>query len=403
MFWVVLEVLVPIALACIASVVFTKPAKVLAEFKKTADRTRRVVAILLLVLGSIAAVLLDVLDVSDLLFHEGAREEQRVNGIVADLKSLYDIPEEKIESLKARIVDISSVNPNYNVASIHVVAISLGVSVALYILLLAYSSSSEGILASEIADSKSKYAEAKESSSRYEKLWQTACEALTQVETIVGVKLTRIQRASHEDLASENPETRLECFRRAMSPDEQFQAIVDATHYFYYDGVVDVRVRVALFLPDANKEFLYVQASTDGRGPGVVTSPNNTECKEMYKISLPMPRSIAALAYQQEKPVIISDTSQDKRFTFFKETQKNQIKSMFACPLSYGPDRVIGVLVADSNKTGYFSDDIYLQFMLEIMSIQVALRVKFEKCMVQFCGCLADGVAKSTKGVGDHG
>jgi len=111
----------------------------------------------------------------------------------------------------------------------------------------------------------------------------------------------------------------------------------------------------------------------------VITEPNG-KYKHHFKLDYPEPISLAVEAFNGRKPIIIHDTLRSS-FRFFEESQKEDIRSVFACPLFYSTDPTIGLLFAEASTPDYFRSLSGLPELLSSLGSQIALRMKFEHQM----------------------
>lgn len=397
---VLLLILVLIAAGFLLALFYKRPSRYIANLKKHADSTRRIIWCLVLLSAGTVAVCTDFLDISSILLGDQEQLRQQESMMLSDLEGIYGLHGKPLESARARIEGLVAISqPTHNKGLITTCALFLGVAAALYIVLSVYDTASEGNLAADLRDSDRLKEAALKEAGYQKKLYENTCEVLKHVDTVVSAKHLRLQRVLRDHGADAHPSKAVRACRLALSPDEQFQCLAACAHKFFFRPEPNVTVRVALFLPEANEARLYVKASTDGMMPSVIDSPNGKH-RDMFRTDVQIPRSVAVTSFQTGRKQIIRDCSADPRFRYFSEGQKNQILSMVACPLACGNIDVRGVLTADANRVGYFEESPAFNSMIDMISGEIALRLAFEQSMDELLSKFAGAAPNAEVGHG---
>lgn len=379
----VLLICIPVLVALVACFFYRKPSKRLAQFIKDFQLARILVPLALLVFGFIGAFCLDLLDISEILFQNRELANERVQQFNRDLASVYNVQDPALTSIRAHIENITeTIKPIQTQGTQTLLALGIGISGGLYLLLAAFATGAEHELTGELRSKEDGLAAARNRSEEIQTRFNTACQLLIQLQAVVGAKLLRFRRLiSSIDLSSlKNADDKVRLLSDAFAPEPQFQAIVACAHQFCARSHSEPgsRLRVALFMPDENR--LTVRASTDGNAENVVTSPNDKH-RDYFETNCDLPRCVAVEAYKSKMPIVISNCETDARFKPFSESQKNRLKSMLACPLVHGNDDNLGVLVADSSAVDFFQESSEFKLLLEQMGSEIALRVMLEHCV----------------------
>lgn len=366
----------------------------LARFLRDYKTGRLIVALTLLISGSLGAVCLDLLDVSDLLFEDQKRLHEQRDQFFNDLKDNYEVTEKNFHSISNRVRLLTNeVKPEQSMTKATFLGLGVGLFAAIYLFASILHTGAEGILEEQLSASEGKTATVEEEMRKklvaaattaeiQRNLYQSVEQILRQMEKVVVSKCNRTERTFAKFQPGLNPDDRGRLLAEAVAPREQVQTLVLAAHHFFSKGMPGEQMRLALFVPKGNS--LVVIASTDGNSPDVVTSPNK-ENANRFILNTQMPLSAAVEVFQTKIPIISAKALEDPRFKPFCEIQRQKVKSFFACPLGYPPSQDIGVLCADVNIEGYFEDSEHFRTILSLMGGQVALRARFEDCMAQLC------------------
>lgn len=183
-----------------------------------------------------------------------------------------------------------------------------------------------------------------------------------EIGKIVGQKALRVRKVVRTHQANGEKKMSTSKLLNALLPGEQLSLNFVGLFECLRDFVDTAHsLRLALYLPAPDGSRLELRLSFDGRHPDVITSPLSQHAGRFCLKNGWQKGCLATYAAMRGGMHVISDTSrltpeQAEIFSFFDDRQRERIKSIVAFAYEVDDHRPFPVLVADSDLPAAFAD-----------------------------------------------